>query len=193
VSRSKLQVQEEISPNLIPMIDIMFLLLLFFMLGADMGQRELEEVMLPKALAVKEDREEPGGRKNDKLVVNVYHRYDGEAAACVPYKNGDVCREKKHWRIGIRGRDFTDLKKLEAQLKIEADPLRTAPAAKLSSGQALPPSDRTVIVRADASAPYVYVQDVMNTCAKVGIYKIECGAARPPDSELKGLSASGKG
>ena len=30
------------NPNLIPMIDIMFLLLLFFMLGADMGQRELE-------------------------------------------------------------------------------------------------------------------------------------------------------
>jgi biopolymer transport protein ExbD len=26
----------------------MFLLLLFFMLGADMGQRELEEVMLPR-------------------------------------------------------------------------------------------------------------------------------------------------
>src|SRR5262247_3885566 len=104
MARKKSKEAQHQNPNLIPMIDIMFLLLLFFMLGADMGQRELEEVMLPKALAVKEDKEEPGGRKNDKLVVNVYHRYDGEAAACVPYKNGDVCREKKHWRIGIRGR-----------------------------------------------------------------------------------------
>ena len=48
---------EHVNPNLIPMIDIMFLLLLFFMLGADMGQRELEEVMLPKAASMKEDKE----------------------------------------------------------------------------------------------------------------------------------------
>jgi biopolymer transport protein ExbD len=57
--------------------------------------------------------------------------------------------------------------------------------AKLSSGQKVPTSDRTVLVRADASAPYGFVQEVMNSCAKVGIYKLECGAARPPDSELK--------
>ena len=54
------EVQEEIPCNLIPMIDIMFLLLLFFMLGADMGQRELEDVILPKALNVKEEKGDVG-------------------------------------------------------------------------------------------------------------------------------------
>ena len=42
-------VKEDVTANLIPMIDIMFLLLLFFMLGADMSQRELAELVLPLA------------------------------------------------------------------------------------------------------------------------------------------------
>ncbi len=184
----RLQVQEEISPNLIPMIDIMFLLLLFFMLGADMGQRELEEVVLPKALAVKEEKEVIG-EKNDKIVVNVYHLYD---VVCEAYKGNKVCREKKHWRIGIRGRDFTDPKQLEIYLKREGDASRAAPMNALSTGQAVPFSERTVSIRADASAPYGQVQEVVNTCAKVGIYKIECGAARPPDSEISDGSARSK-
>jgi biopolymer transport protein ExbD len=179
MSKSKLQIQEEVSPNLIPMIDIMFLLLLFFMLGADMGQRELEEVMLPTAMAVKEEKEMIGEESN-KLVVNVYHLYDVQ---CEPYKQGQVCRDKTHWRIGIKGRDYTDLQKLEATLKREADPFRAAPMAKLSTGAPVPFSERPVMVRADASAPFGHVQEVMNTCAKVGIYKIECGAARPPDAD----------
>ena len=41
--------ESEISPNLVPMIDIMFLLLLFFMLSADMSQHDQEELKLPQA------------------------------------------------------------------------------------------------------------------------------------------------
>ena len=44
-----IKAEEDVSPNLIPMIDIMFLLLLFFMLNADMSQRELEELTPPIA------------------------------------------------------------------------------------------------------------------------------------------------
>ena len=41
------------------MIDIMFLLLLFFMLGADMGQREKEELILPNADKIKDEEKGP--------------------------------------------------------------------------------------------------------------------------------------
>ena len=77
--KRKLELQEDVAPNLIPMIDIMFLLLLFFMLGADMGQRDIEEVQLPKATSIREDKEaekKGGGR----LTVNVLHRYKNELA-----------------------------------------------------------------------------------------------------------------
>jgi biopolymer transport protein ExbD len=184
VSSKKLRTEEEISPNLIPMIDIMFLLLLFFMLGADMGQRELEEVVLPKAATVKEEKEMKGQQKEDRLVVNVFH----DNIPCDAYKKNEVCREPKHWRIGIKGGDFTNLKNLEAKLKTEGDGRREAPMTQLSAGKQVPRTERPVMIRADASAPFKYVQEVMNSCAKVGIYKIECGAARPPDAELKELS-----
>src|SRR5690242_5693248 len=116
------QVQEEVSPNLIPMIDIMFLLLLFFMLGADMGHRELEEVMLPQAQSIKEDKEVKGQQK-DRLTVNIYHRYSNEVQ-CAAYAASRTCREAGHWRIGIRGGDFTDPGKLAELLKREADLFR---------------------------------------------------------------------
>jgi biopolymer transport protein ExbD len=180
-AKSKTQIQEEVSPNLIPMIDIMFLLLLFFMLGADMGQRELEEVRLPKALAVQEDKETKGDT-NERLTVNVYHLYETDVK-CDAFMKDQVCRNENHWRIAIKGVDYTDSKKLEAQLKVEADAFRTDPTNKKLS-------ERPVMVRADASAPFGEVQKVVNTCAKAGIYKIECGAARPPDKEFGDTKAT---
>jgi biopolymer transport protein ExbD len=167
--KKELNANQEVAPNLIPMVDIMFLLLLFFMLGADMGQRELEKVTLPSAQAIKEDKEVPG-QKIDRLTINVYHRYEYEIH-CEAFSKQEVCRNDAHWRIGIGGRDYADQEKLTKKLKEEADAYRDETKGPLS--------ERQVMVRADASSPYGYVQDVMHACAAVGIYKIECGAARP--------------
>lgn len=170
----KQQVQEDVSPNLIPMIDIMFLLLLFFMLGADMGHRELEEVSLPKAYSIKEDKDAKG-KARDRLTINIYHRYPNELQ-CAAFAASRVCREESHWRIGIKGGDYNDPERLVTILKKEADLYRD----KGKDGGA---SDRRVMVRADATSPYGFIQDVMNACARVGIYQIECGAARPSDAK----------
>jgi biopolymer transport protein ExbD len=172
----KVAIQEELSPNLIPMVDIMFLLLLFFMLGADMGQRELEEVMLPKAMSVKEDKETKG-KTSDRLTLNVYHRYANEVK-CAAYAAQQVCRVNEHWRVGVKGKDVSQPERLGAMLKKEADLERTDKAHPEIS-------ERKVMIRADLSSPFDLVQRTMNACAKVGIYKIECGAARPNDNEKK--------
>ena len=161
------------SPNLIPMIDIMFLLLLFFMLGADMGQRELEEVILPHAKSVKEDKGTAQEAGKERLTINVYHKYKSANFHCATADRGNVCREVKHWLIGVRGKDFTDLAKLKAYLDKDAAELRTDPKNPLIS-------ERKVMIRADSVAPYGRVQVVMSACTSVGIYKIECGAAQPP-------------
>jgi biopolymer transport protein ExbD len=186
MSRKKIEIQEEISPNLIPMIDIMFLLLLFFMLGADMGQRELEEVFLPKAVALKEDSQEQTPEVKSRLTVNIYHRYATDKFRCDLFANGDVCRDSSHWLIGIKGKNYSDPKKLEAQLKVESGADPNPPAGE--AGKKPKFSERSVMVRADASAPYRMAQQVITTCAKAGIYKIEVGAARPPDKELAGVA-----
>lgn len=168
--KKKHKVEEDVSPNLIPMIDIMFLLLLFFMLGADMGQRELEDVMLPKASTVKEDKDNKDG-KVDRITLNVYHE---PTVKCPVYSKGAVCREDRHWRVGMRGRDFTDPEKLYGMLKKEADMARGADPKNPTV------SERKVMIRADGKSPYGLAQKSMNVCAKAGIYKIEVGAARPP-------------
>src|SRR4051812_21814763 len=90
--------QESINPNIIPMIDIMFLILLFFMLSADMGNRELEEVILPLADNVQEDKDSDG--KSRPITVNCYHDYD---VNCSNYGPNKICVDDNHWRIGIRG------------------------------------------------------------------------------------------
>ena len=171
----KMAVQEELSPNLIPMVDIMFLLLLFFMLSADMGQRELEDVVLPKAMSVKEDKEAKGGKDRDRLTINVYHRPE---LKCPSYNKGAVCREEAHWRVGLKGRDYSDPERLELMLKKEAG---------TTGGDLNTPkiSERKVMIRADASAPYGLAQRSMNVCAKAGIYKVEVGAAAPMKGDKK--------
>ena len=172
-SRKKASGSEYTNPNLIPMIDIMFLLLLFFMLGADMGQRELEEVMLPKAMSMKEDKENKEKDKN-KLTINVYHKYE---VKCQLYQKGAVCRDDAHWRTGIKGKDYSEPEKLGGYLKKEADATRGTDPKNPQV------SELKVQIRADQSAPYGLAQRAMNTCAKAGIYKVEVGAARPMDDK----------
>jgi biopolymer transport protein ExbD len=160
-------ISEYTNPNLIPMIDIMFLLLLFFMLGADMGQRELEEVSLPKAVEATVD---PTWNVDDRLTINAHHRLD---VSCRPYGHREVCRQNDHWKLAIKGRDCTEPQQLAAVLHQETASSRKADV------QGRTVSDRRVMIRSDASAPYGLAQRAMNACAEQGIYRVEVGAAKP--------------
>jgi biopolymer transport protein ExbD len=162
MTKSKLSVQEEIAPNLIPMVDIMFLLLLFFMLSADMGQRQLEDVKLPGAKSVKIDDE-----VNDRLTINVFH---AQGLVCPTYSGKKVCREDRHWRTHVAGNEFRDNAALTGYLKTHAP--REKGDTKIS--------ERKVMIRVDSGAPYGLAQRAMNACAESGLYKIEVGAALPP-------------
>src|ERR1051326_2119332 len=94
------KVEETITPNLIPMIDIMFLMLLFFMLGADMTQRELADVKLPKADQAKEI---PPQKVAGETIttINVLHRMSHGNVDCAAYKAGEICRDETHWLYSI--------------------------------------------------------------------------------------------
>jgi biopolymer transport protein ExbD len=172
--RVKAQAEESISPNLIPMIDIMFLLLLFFMLSADMSSRQLEEVVLPQASQVKEDKKE-GTEGESTTTINIHHVTE-KGTDCAVYANGGICRDVNHWRWAIRGHDYTkdtlkDQLQVEAQLHMETVP--DPKAKKILSAL-------RILIRADSGAPYGDVQKVIELCGTVGIYKVEVAAAKPP-------------
>ena len=167
-------VQEDVVCNLIPMVDIMFLLLLFFMLSADMGQRELEELVLPEADQVRED---PKVQDQTALTtINVHHRPDDANFKCPINTRGSICRDPEHWLIAIRGQEFTK-ETVKDQLQMLADESLENDVDPLAKKRL---SGRKVMIRADKAAPYGDVQKLIEVCSAVGIYKIEVGAAKPP-------------
>jgi biopolymer transport protein ExbD len=171
--RSKPTVKEDVTCNLIPMVDIMFLLLLFFILGADMTQREQADLVLPVASEIKED--EKVKSPDPVTTVNVQHRPD---EPCPVNAGGGYCRDEAHWTVVIRGREIPK-EMLKETLKEDADE-SLEPDVDPVAGVRL--SARKVIIRADRMAPYGDVNKIIEVCSMVGIYKVEVSAALPPQS-----------
>ncbi len=167
-------VKEDVQCNLIPMVDIMFLLLLFFILGADMSQREQADLVLPTASEIKEN--EVVKTADPTTTVNVQHRQDSASFSCPVNAQGGFCRDSEHWVVVIRGKEVPR-DTLRAQLQNEAD-ASLEPDIDPAAGKRL--SARKVIIRADKSAPYGDINKIIEACSLSGIYKIEVGAAVPP-------------
>jgi biopolymer transport protein ExbD len=154
--------ESAVAPNLVPMVDIMFLLLLFLMVGADMGNRELEDVHLPVAKTAVEEKPEPAA---DRLTLNVYHSHEG----CAAYDVAKLCADESHWAIGIRGQDYQD----DATLRAFLAGLAHDDCER--HGTDLP--GLHVLIRADKAALFSQVQRAMGCCANAKIYKVELAAA----------------
>lgn len=166
-------VKEDVQCNLIPMVDIMFLLLLFFMLGADMTQREQAELVLPTASEIKEADDVK--TTDPTTTVNIQHRPDSSSFSCPLNAQNGFCRDAEHWIVVIRGLEVPR-ETLKAQLQEEADE-SLEPDVDPIAGKRL--SARKVIIRADRAAPYGDINKIIEVCSAVGIYKIEVGAAVP--------------
>jgi biopolymer transport protein ExbD len=162
--------KEDISPNVVPMIDIMFLLLLFFMLGADMSQRESVEVQLPKADMIKEDKEL--ANPDPETTINVHPDQSVDAAV---FKDPRASRDLKLWVISMRGNLYT-VDQLKTQLKIEAEEF-PEPEMDKQAGRIL--SRKKVLIRAEKDAPFGLVQKVIETAGSVGMYKVEVAGSKP--------------
>jgi len=173
--RQKLVVKEDVVVNLVPMVDIMFLLLLFFILSADMSQREAAELVLPEASEIKEEDKKSA---DPTTVVNIQHRMDSLTFRCpVNAVQGQYCRDPEHWGVVIQGREIPR-EALKDEMQARADET-LEPDVDPVAGKRL--SARKVVIRADRAAPYGDIQKIIEVCSLTGIYKIEVGAAVPPE------------
>jgi len=160
-------VEENVSCNLIPMIDIMFLLLLFFMLSADMTQRVAEDIPLPIAEHVKEDPKQKEGYETTTV---------------------NLVGENGVWFVKIAGTAYPDWGVLKAHftdLSLNSPDPTNKPGARLNDPNNPYYSSRAIMLRADANAPYKEVQRLIQTCAKTGLWKIEVVAVKPPPEGAK--------
>jgi biopolymer transport protein ExbD len=138
------------------MIDLTFLLVIFFVLTSSFTTLNLEDVTLPVALSAREQEKPPEG----VIIINVK-------------KTSDATREGK---IVFDGTDQTP-ESLENALKNEVLVHAEQYGPEIHEGQRL--SKLEVLVRADEGVQSKYIRDLFMACQKQGLYRLKISSLQP--------------
>ncbi|MCP3918269.1 MAG: biopolymer transporter ExbD [bacterium] len=157
--------ETEMDMNMTPMIDVVFLLIIFFMVITDMTQQDLEELKLPIALSAKPDKPDPD---EWRPIVNIPHTGEWiikREAYYNPERDkglADPYAEAKKWLVLAAGRMEKE------HLNIES-----------GTGPMIP--DEALLIRADQSTQFKHIQKMMEFCGLEGIqiWKIQLAASTP--------------
>ena len=141
----------DVGMNMTPMIDVVFQLIIFFMLVNVMSKQEIEQIRLPQAKEGIDDKNPPKGR----IIINVL-------------ENGDVFIHHNRYASGAdrsqnRGEQLYNFLDRHAQQRM--------------ASQRPPVSELPVKIRADAECSYKYVQNVMVQCMRAYVWKLSFGCA----------------
>ncbi|MHC4597459.1 MAG: ExbD/TolR family protein [Planctomycetota bacterium] len=142
---------DEMKMNMTPMIDVVFQLIIFFMLVTEMAQADLEVLQLPNASQASPDN----APEKKRITVNI-----------LPPGDRGTCHVK------VKGK-IMDQKALHKFLKTEAQIARDPDDPRLCT--------RALLIRADRDTTFRYVQMVMQECVKpgIGIWKIQLACKEP--------------
>ena len=169
------KVQEEMEMDMTPMIDCVFLLLIFFVLVIDLSQQNLEDLILPKAKKVEEDK----GSDKVRPIVNISQ--DGDV----------VYKQQYYYTAATDGEDYSGMERLlkewRRDLKLDMRPLHEfKPLSKTNPEVPYTP----VLVRADKWTEWHYVGKFMTFCSQpyAQFWKLEL-AMSEIDKEEKMLKA----
>ena len=149
MARAKYE-HEVVKMDQTPMIDIVFQLIIFFMLVTDMSQQDLAEVKLPYAATAAKDELMKG-----RLTFNVLR--DGEIEIKRAKQGTLDDPATQNWVRGFLVREV-------AKGKLEEDGT----------------SERAILIRADKDTEFKHVQKILRICGETGIriYKIHLGASQ---------------
>lgn len=153
-------VQTNVEMDMTPMIDCVFLLMIFFVLVIDLSQKNLEDLILPRAVFQEPD-DKPG---EHRPIINVLQDgsviYNKEVVFS-PSKNGTDYRPIKALLIAIR-KDGLNNKTLH--LKEEN-----------IGGKMVPLLDDPILIRADKWTEWHYIGEIMKQCSmpEIAFWKVE--------------------
>ncbi len=149
--------ETEMEMDMTPMIDVVFLLIIFFMIITDLTQKDLEDLELPMALSATEDKPDPDEKRP---IFNIKHT--GEI----------IVRQVPLYKPETHDGKSNPMEDVQRKLAIIAKNMEKA-------ADGLP--DEHLMVRGDRSVPFKYVQQVMQECAQKGvqIWKIQLAASMP--------------
>jgi biopolymer transport protein ExbD len=169
---TKKRPSDEAEMDMTPMIDIVFQLIIFFMLITDMTQKELEELYLPKAKVAVADKPNPN---EIRPIINVL-------------ADGSVWVMREIHYDPAKDDKFRKLSEYLARMAKQM-PKKPINPADPSSMQV---PDNPLLIRADQATPAKYIQKVMELCGKAGIqiWKVElaAGTETPEDGKTNGAN-----
>ena len=154
----QLQKEQGSKADLTPMIDLVFLLVMFFVLTSTFTSLNLEDVLLPMAMASADMGEER------VVIINVRKKKDTTSREGEIVFNGQV-QDQESLR-----------KELDLEVKVDSSKRGMEPSP-VEDGQPL--SKLEVLVRADQGVRGEYLRQIFVACQKVGIYKMKLGALQP--------------
>ena len=166
------QAQEELQMDMTPMIDCVFLLMIFFVLVIDLSQQNLEDLILPKAKYQEPDDQPPDNRP----VVNLLQ------TGAVYYKQKEQYDPMKGHSVG-KIMDMLMLIRQTGNLNFTTENI---------AGRDVELVDDPILLRADKWTEWHYVGEVMKQCSQpqAAFWKVEL-AMSEQDKELK-LFGDGK-
>lgn len=150
--------QEEVKLDMTPMIDCVFLLIIFFVLVIDLSQQDLEDLILPKAEYAVPDDKPPEVRP----ILNIMQ--DGR----VLYKRNTI------YDPATQGQNFTELERQLVHFRENLARDKTEEPIG-PGGKMVTVVNDPILIRADKWTEWHYVGKVMEQCAKpsVAFWKLE--------------------
>jgi biopolymer transport protein ExbD len=150
--------EQGVEMDMTPMIDVVFQLIIFFVLITDLTQSELEELKLPIAKNAVQDKPNP---KVVRPILNIL-------------PDGTMITKRKT----LYDPEKDDMTDTERYL---ADQARMMPKERDENlGVDLP--NNPLLIRADKNTEFKFIQKVMEVCGKKGIqiWKLQLAASEDP-------------
>jgi biopolymer transport protein ExbD len=164
-------VKQNVEMDMTPMIDCVFLLMIFFVLVIDLSQKNLEDLILPRAVFQEPDDKPPENRPIINVLQNGAVIYEGQVA----------------YDPAVDGKDYRKI--AELLLNIKKVGLATGKLKDKEEnlgGKMVKLMDDPILVRADKWTEWHYVGEIMKQCSQpqIAFWKVEL-AMSEQDKETK--------
>jgi biopolymer transport protein ExbD len=165
-------VQQNVEMDMTPMIDCVFLLMIFFVLVIDLSQKNLEDLVLPKAQFIEPDDKPPENRP----VINVL-------------QNGTVVyNQKVRYDPAVHGKNYAPIRDMLLEIRKDGTNRGTLKLVdEVIAGRTVKLIDDPILVRADKWTEWHYVGEVMKQCSMpdIAFWKVELALSEQDKEEKK--------
>ena len=174
MAKESKKLEQEIKMDMTPMIDCVFLLMIFFVLVIDLSQKDLEDLILPKAIYAVPDENPPEIRP----IINIVQ--DGRM----------IYHANEYYNPTTDGDNIDGIKRLLREWK---DTVVTDTEEQTIAGRMVTLVNDPILIRADKWTEWHYVGVFMTACSQpeAAFWKLEL-AMSEKDKELRLLKTWGR-